>query len=1220
MKWTGPQLFLTFLLAVTFTASTVAANQLVSCTTGGASIGEAACADTYFVTQPLNAQLNTNLYLKDGQLGGTAAPLAYFPHASLRLTELGLDLLKGNGTYHRPQANSALDFRRVLYAGSGADALKAYYTDAIREFTNDIGKLLNAEEYFRQALKVNPYWDQALDGLMETYYARAEGFMLIGNDFLARAYRHKFERKSNESKSTTELEIQDIDNALQAYETGFREFMKLFNPTYIGVDDLPRSFLQINAEDLLFSKRFPRQGSSDLVSYAALRGQETEIGVTTELYDPHGQVVSPVQGSPSLAFEESQSKQIVAIQAPVVFTLPKYEGMPSSGPGTSFVLRFEMDVATGHSVKDLELLIEFDNETLIPPSAFSDFSFRNSHLSLIPGTEVFYGPSSIYDGKQLFANQMLLKFSIVTPATGSGIRVVSVPFTIRADASRITEVNVYVAGSGGQLVSGFKDIALLYRIAAAYGDALGEKVRRMYDIASPQQAIKALEDAIYRINQWFELTQSMLEKASSQAEIANNDRLQNAIASVSSELNELGALREFIRSGANAFGYPDDYVPFFNDDSSGTISALRNLIVGPGSFTPGSATGFFGTARDAETSSIRSYGQLQDTKDRIRNELFTINEQAESRLLQICGRIDETTLDPSMDSSDPIDVDMRASGKNIASEFGQHVLLFQRAQSALEQANADMDRLLADIELEKRFLADALHLHAEKVQVMNEYSVLQQNLDLEIGKINAKQARLRAVTQAAQTMAAGTNGFSAITGGTHAATVGAAIALANGMEQARYEERKGELQADKTRYAAEERIKLIKSDTKIFELQQVKTIEQLANQLVLKALSAEMAELDLQVALGRMNQLMVERDELLARRGRAITNLGEMSFADPSFRLIQFSVMKDAEDQVEFLKRWLYLLTRTVYYEWALADDTKLRVAGLPDISINDIRRLQVIGAVNEGSGVAALEDSLTVTDYLQTLLAFHDSGPLRYSKSPVTINRTNSSNTARYSLREDFLRIVREENTLEENQRVWKEFSAWLADPARRDADGNLVIEFDTMGHLENHNLPVDINHNSWTHYALRSYSTSPLWNHKITQVGVSLQPRGLAFVSGVLNVTGSLQYGGVGYLKQDSDSCSDFRAYQMRQWRDKGNGRLEPIDYRTIPLSIPDSSSFELNEAAYLVNSLKERPVAASSWRLVIPASKANKIVLSNIQDIFIYINSEAYQRQSNSTQTCL
>ncbi len=1168
----------------------------------------------------------TGTYLQSN-LGGMAAPMAYYPNVARELTDQGTDILIGNGTFQWPQFGSALEFRTKLYSTSGANALAAFYTTAIQAFTPKLLKFVEAEEYFRTAIRVDPYYEDALNGLLEVYYARAEGFMLIGNDYMAKAYRNKFERGPGAEQSLVDMEVEDIQSALVCYENGFREFMKLFNPEFTGLSQVRKPHLNIDPEWLFFERRFSRPGAT--VSFESLRGQKNAIGASSRALNSSGNEIGPVQGSPNLEFEiavktsrsakeakkaqfrrdlaenrrSKRNEQWNEVDAPIKFQLPIVDGAPTYEAGSSFTLIFKLDAV--EPVQTIEMLIEFDHEKL----GIGTPDFSNSAFSTNPSV---YRPGEVFGSTQLLANQMLIRAEASASVTGTNKIVAKVPFNIIS--GKTGEFYVYATGSGGSLLSGYKDIAILYRLAAAHANATAEKIRRLYDIADEsarQNHIDLIQKETARIGGWFEHIQTLLAVSATPEELANIDQLQSAINQVSAELNGLSALREFIRSGANVFGYPDDYVPFYNVGETDTFDAVRNMVTGSGT-TPQTYGGFFGTARETETAAVLTRDKWKDTKDRIRNELFTINEQAENRLAQVCGRVDRDG-EASLSASDDIDYDMIASPGNLACEIGQNVLLLQRAQKVLEQADADIQQYIEDIELEKGYLVDAIDQHENKVQVMEEYQQMQDGLNKEIKKVTVKQMRLKAVAQAAVTVVQGSsNAVSWFTGESYGQFVAAAIQLANGLVQANMEKKKLELQADKERLGAEERIKLTQIDTELFKLQETKIIEQMLNDVVLKQIAAQIAEIDIQLALGQLHKLIAERDELLARRGRALANLGEMSFADPSFRLTQFNAMKDAETHLEFLKRWLYVMTRSLYYKWAVQEDYVIRVYGLPEISIRDIPRIQVVGALNEGIGQTPLGDELTAADYVEALLAFNDAGPMAAIVSPVSINRTNSNNSARFSLREDFLRIVRTQDTAEERTRVREAFRSWLSDSDRYDADGNLVIEFNTLSHLENYDLPVNDTHSTWKNFALRSYSNRPLWNHKIDKIGVAIKALGSAFRPGTLNVTGSLEYGGVGYIKGDSDAADDFRAYQMRQWRDIGNGRLEPVDVRTADVTIPTSSSLEGNEGAYMVLNLRERPVAATLWRLFVPANQVANIELNNIEDIYIYIYSSAYQRQ--------
>jgi hypothetical protein len=498
-------------------------------------------------TASLELQGKPGIYLQSA-LGGATAPMAYYPEAARDQYDQAKATLIGNGTYERPQRGSALEFRTLLYSKTGENALQAWYTDAAQAFTPKLLALLQAEEQLRRALRIDPYYRDALNGLLEVYYARAEGFMLIGNDYLAKAYRHKFDRDLDETRSIVELEVGDMDRALICYETGFREFMKLFNPDFTGLSGLRRPDLDIDAEWLFFERRFenPNDPGGNGVAFESLRGQTNTIGVSSRALNDARETIAPVQGSPTkeieiqdmaiagtLASDEitvklkerlsaqrvaSQLKQVSALDAPVKFQLPIITGAPTFRPGNSFILDFRFD--TSQPVKTLEMVIEFNNEKLMAPTRVEDLDFSDS---IFTAGRAFYGPGSTFNGVQLLANQMLVRVEAAGEVSGTGLSVVKVPFAIKLAASGA--FSIYAGGSAGSLLSGFKDVAILYRLAAAHANAVQEKVRRLYNLGSQQSIadnIQVLQDETQRIGGWFEHIQALLAECATPEELGQH--------------------------------------------------------------------------------------------------------------------------------------------------------------------------------------------------------------------------------------------------------------------------------------------------------------------------------------------------------------------------------------------------------------------------------------------------------------------------------------------------------------------------------------------------------------------------------------------------------------------------------------------------------------------------------------------------------------------------
>lgn len=1142
-----------------------------------------------------------------GMVGGNVAPRAYFPDAARKLTNYGLDKLYGSGSFAQPQPGSALAHRAVLFADDGVNALKAFYTNAINEFTPNLQKLLEAEEYFRQALRVDPNYEDALNGLLEVYYARAEGFTLIGNEFLANAYRHKFTRSPQETRSIRELELGDIGSALKAYDQGFKEFMKLFNRDYVGLGDLRKPHLAIDPFELFFTPRLV-DSEGRKVSFASRRGGSNSLGNATKLLDSAGRSVGVVQGSPSLGSGSSSGSVQNAV---VEFLMPKV--VTSNVDQKYFDVRISADINSAEGVETSEVLIEFDSEKLIAPE-LGDIDFTLSEFSVDVNSIQVIAPGQVFKGKKLFSNQVMVVFESTSPELGSDIRFFDARFRIKPEAGDIVDFNtfsLFVAGSGSSLLSGYKDIALLYKIMSEHVDATKEKIERLYSITLQgeteddrvRRLSSIIDEELDRITTWYHYTQNLLVRSTRDPdELKNLDTLQDSIASVSASINQLSSYKGYLVTGANPFGYTDDYLPFYNG-AEGSYAAIKTLVIGGKEetvFSPNSAGGYFSTARDAEVSVISVYDKLLNTKDRIRNELFNLNQTIDNRLVQVVGRVDSNG-DPSSNVNDDIDTRLIASHKNPLSEIGQAVLALDKANILLDQTLANIEAKENAIQRESKALQDRLLLEDDRAALMSEYSSMQINLDKEITGLRQEQRRLQAVAQAAHQTVSGGMGS-----GTHVA-----ITLASGFKDAAIMGEIGKKQVEKARLATQERIKLVGIDTQIFELQATKTIENMVNELAVQRYSAHTAAVDVQVALGGLNQSVAERDELLAKRTRSIANLGEMSYADPTFRLKKFNVMKKAEAQLSYVKRWTFLLAKSLYYKWALPNDYQISIPeGKSVIDLKTIERIQVVGAASNESGVTALQDSTTLADYIEILTRFDELSEHNYNPSPVLIDQISSNNSSRFSIREDLLRIVRTADTTEEIARLKAEFRTWINAPERFNEAGDLVIEFNTINHKENYDLPVTSKNGEWTHFALRSYSKKPLWNHKITDVGVALMSYGRAFVSGG-GVTGSLEYGGTGYVRGGSSETNDYEAYSMRQW-ERRNGKLKPIEYRTVALSIPEFRSFEGNPQQYMVDSLSERPVAASDWRLIIPASQVNNIELDNIEDVFVYINSRAYQGQ--------
>ena len=658
-------------------------------------------------------------------------------------------------------------------------------------------------------------------------------------------------------------------------------------------------------------------------------------------------------------------------------------------------------------------------------------------------------------------------------------------------------------------------------------------------------------------------------------------------------LEGLTELRQSERTSLNKFGFPPDYMPFCGAGTDATsFDSIRTHVMGDvdPSAPPADWQGYFAFARTAEGDAVYARDEFVHRKDIIRQELFTINEQAETRLARICGRVDEVG-EPG-DAGDPIDYELEVAYENPACEIGQAAQHIEMARLKLNQSIADMDQFLEDIELQDQYLQDAVYQHKQKAQVIQEYADLQKEQDRHLQKINAAMNF--------------SNAMAAFKPGT--GELGVGIAFTNAVVQGVGGAGADEIQMAKNDLATEERIALAGIDTELFKLKETKTLEQMMNNTMVMAISTEIEAKQLSIGYGQLAGLLAERDELIGQRGRRVANLGEMSYADPSFRLLQFGKMKEAEVELDHLKRWIYLMTRSLYYKWALAEDRSLEniVPGIGPVNINMLQELQVVGV--QIPGEPYLDDVLTASDCIRVLIDFDAQAEVFLGLAPA-IFRYESHTTNRYSLREDFLHINLASLDPQEQERAATDFRTWLTDPEKIDpVSGDLVLEFDTTGNLEGYEPADGLNlERTWTNFALRTSFDLPLWNHKIDNVGVAIRSTDPDLTA---TLVGYLRYGGSGYLKRNTSNLADLLVYSLDQWiKTEGLDAWELTEYRTLILDIPKWEDFG---PVYLNAGLDERPIFGTRWQLVIPSSQLGYLDLNRVEDILICIESTAYQAQ--------
>lgn len=185
----------------------------------------------------------------------------------------GNRLLFGEGgSLENPSPGSGLEYRAVfLSQGNTTESLRAHYESALEVYQQKTHLLDEAEFYYRSAIKTNRYNLEAKKRLLEVYYARAEAYLLIGEQFLIQALEAKYRPISN--MSVTLREIEAFEKAHEAFVAGYGEFTKLFHHDYRNHNGELQPDLFFLPLEMFFRANLSENFGEGLVSVESLRGE-----------------------------------------------------------------------------------------------------------------------------------------------------------------------------------------------------------------------------------------------------------------------------------------------------------------------------------------------------------------------------------------------------------------------------------------------------------------------------------------------------------------------------------------------------------------------------------------------------------------------------------------------------------------------------------------------------------------------------------------------------------------------------------------------------------------------------------------------------------------------------------------------------------------------------------------------------------------------------------
>lgn len=748
-----------------------------------------------------------------------------------------------------------------------------------------------------------------------------------------------------------------------------------------------------------------------------------------------------------------------------------------------------------------------------------------------------------------------------------------------------------VWNNGGQpIVSGWKDLTMLFDVLASYGDATTELARlhamrgQGTDIADALALIDEAQEKLY-------IEGTLLLSAFDPGDLpgaGDQSGLAEKVAGWRHQMRQLQMVRDFIEGGANLLGYGDDFLmlvqqfqpggalpPVF-DSYDAIYAELTKPVTGPL---------VRGLAR--HDAALGSYNNYIGHQDQLATQYADRTNRYNERLFQITG-----ANRGGPEYSTPED--------NIGSEIWLQLKSIE-ASGLRVQANGErMNNLFAQIRIEIDRRGQEVGVQNAISQVIIDYGSKQSAITREIAEISAAQAR-------DNELVAAVGGISIVP---PFGIPGAAAHILNSSAQFQAEIDKGQLQSKKEQLAAAERARINDLNGQILDVNSKAQIKTWWLQAKTIELETRESVVLLRQDLGRLSALVNERDEIERRMDRENALLADRYFADPIHLLRMQTSMLDAFDAFQVAQHWVFYTARALEYKW---NRPFLHTPPGSSITWSTGALFRLRNADELEAMVAAMESY----DNLQSTLARDDYAEM-------------------FSVREDFfgykLSCAGENPPFDycdyndpitgdpipfspSNPPAMIAFRRQLE--KLRDGDGNILLEFSTVREKAGTNFFRGPRYS--TTGTLISKGT---FLDKIEYLTVALP--GSHTTAGT-ELAGQIKYGGTSFIRNLAVGTvpnpnrpdlvvGEMTAYSTRYWYyDGGLNAWQFTDGLSLPVTMKKSANPNVPPSVAQVNGFRERSVAATGWQLIIPTDDLGVPVLNinQLNDVEIYFYHYSFAR---------
>jgi hypothetical protein len=467
-------------------------------------------------------------------------------------------------------------------------------------------------------------------------------------------------------------------------------------------------------------------------------------------------------------------------------------------------------------------------------------------------------------------------------------------------------------GEAAQLLSGYKDLAMIFDVMRDHAEAARELAVCYITRGNPgvDGAPADIEKAVALINET--ISQMDVEGRillgvlglDAFSEFPPRSGIPESIASWQNSIGELNGLKAFMDGELNLLGFREDFLMLVQGyeelkDSFDALLQWNDID---------DATSPLGAAKAKLDEARSSYSTYRGSQDQLSADMAVQVKGYRERLAAIAG------ADPGPDPANPLHSAYLTPAENEGSEIHLQVMSIQLAANRIRQNQQQLANLKEQVEIEVQRRAQEAGINANIQSIMIGYGSKQASLTKEIAHINALQVRADNLADAANCISQsisygqGIEATTTVSGGLVAYSVNAAL-------QYGWEEDKGELEAEKEVLAAMEQAEIRAQEDALLDINSKAAIKTWLLEMKTLQIQSQEAALLLNQEVARLAGLLGEKATIEATMAELSQDLLNRYYADPTHRLRFQGDMLDAQKSFETAQRWAYFTLRAFEYK-----------------------------------------------------------------------------------------------------------------------------------------------------------------------------------------------------------------------------------------------------------------------------------------------------------------